>query len=179
MCSEVIYKVGFFYYSCLVSGMGKRQIMDECAFSDVEGCKHSLWLGEKGRLIVSWSIVPNFDKLVCSVVWNLHFLNVFFFPWVYVNIILVVLGVAGMVLKYKTARRRSEVEWVTILLLNISEPGRNGKRMADNFGLVKQNFLLGLKGSVCFHCISFSHCEGTVPHEHSRYLTLFLIHLAG
>lgn len=52
MCFEVIYKVGFFYYSCLVSGMGKRQIMDECAFPDVEECKHSLWLGVKERLSV-------------------------------------------------------------------------------------------------------------------------------
>lgn len=67
LCSEVIYKVVlffFFCYSCLVSGMGKRQIIDECAFSDVGGCKLSLWLGEKGRLIVSWSIVQNFDKLL-------------------------------------------------------------------------------------------------------------------
>lgn len=51
--------------------------MDECAFSDVEGCKHSLWLGVKGRLIVSWSVVQNFDRFLCSVVRNLQFLNVF------------------------------------------------------------------------------------------------------
>lgn len=66
LCSEVIYKVVgfFFYYSCLVSGMGKGQIIDECAFSDVGGCKHSLWLGKKGILIVGWSLVQNFDKLL-------------------------------------------------------------------------------------------------------------------
>lgn len=91
--------------------MGKRQIMDEYASSDVEGCKHSLWLGVKGRLSVSCPIVQNFDRLLCSVVWNLHFLNVFFFLRIYVKITLVVLGVAGIILKCKTAGRKSEVEW--------------------------------------------------------------------
>lgn len=84
------------------------------------------------------------------------------------NVILVVLSVAGRMLKCKTAGRKSEVGWVTILFLNISEPGRDGKGAADNFGLVKQNFPLGLKGSTYCRHISFSHCEGIVPREHSN-----------
>lgn len=103
-----------------------------------------------------------------------------FFLWVYVKTILVVLGAAGMILKCKTAGRKSEVEWVTIFLLNISEPGRDGKGIADNFGWVKQNFLSGFKREcVLPFCISFTHSEGMVTHEHSMYLTLLLIPLAG
>lgn len=41
--------------------------------------------------------------------------------------ITLVLRVEEMILKCKTAGRKSEVEWITILLLNISEPGRDGK----------------------------------------------------
>lgn len=102
-------------------------------------------------------------------------MSVFFFPWIPVNVIFIVLLVAGRMLKCKTAGRKSEVEWVTILLLNTSEPQKDGKGAADSFGLVKQNLPLGLKGSACCHCISFSHCEGIVPHEHLEYLTLFLV----
>lgn len=68
--------------------------------------------------------------------------------------ITLVMGVEGMILKCKTAGRKSEVEWITVLLLNISEPGRDGKGI-------------------------FQSLWGMVPHEHSRYLTLFLTFLAG
>jgi len=41
LCPDVIYKLlvvfFFFNYSCLVSGMEERQIIDECAFSDGGG----------------------------------------------------------------------------------------------------------------------------------------------
>lgn len=92
--------------------------------------------------------------------------------------ILVVLGVAGRMLKCKTSGRKSEVEWVTTLILNISEPWRDGKGAADTFGSVEQNFPLGFKGSACCHCVSSSHGEGTVLREHAGYLTLFLVPLA-
>lgn len=64
------------------------------------------------------------------------------------NIILVVLGVAGRMLKCKTSVRKSEVEWVITLILNISEPWRDRKGAADAFGSVKQNFPLGFNAAI-------------------------------
>lgn len=144
--------------------------------SDMGGCKHSLRLGEKGRLIVSWSIVRSFEeKLLQGCIYTS---KLFFFPWIHVKVMLAVLVVAGRMLKGETAGRKSEVEWVTVWLLNVSQPGRGRKGAADSCGLGKQNFPWGLKGSTGWHCMSSSHCEG----EHCEpfeSITLFLILLAG
>lgn len=81
-------------------------------FSDMGGCKHSLRLGKKGRLIVSWSIVQSFEeKLLQGCIYTS---KLFFFPWIHVKVMLTVLVVAGRMLKCETAGRKSEVEWVTV-----------------------------------------------------------------
>lgn len=51
--------------------------------------------------------------------------------------------------------------------------------VAKNSGLVKYNLLWGLKGSLHFHFISFSHRRGTLPWAPFEYITLFLILLSG
>lgn len=73
-----------------------------------------------------------------------------------------VLDVGSKMLKCITAGRKHFRAW------------EGCERSDRKLWIDQTDFSLGLKGTVCCHSISSSHCE-TVACEHSEYLTLFLI----